>query len=238
MSPAMSVKDQLEKILSSTALASSPSLSCFLRYIVEETLAGRHAAIREYTLGVHVFHRGTDFNPRRTASSAYRRATSAPGWRTTCEGPGAEDPVPHRTAQGHVRARFPLACGGAHRSAAGCGRSAHRESLCGFGHAGSPAEQPGGRAAHSPLLDRGRSSSCSFCWASPHCDFTHTQAVPLGLLAIAHGSVRPVELWVLRRSNPQANPEQEKAPPRASVVVVSRNRVELLRECLLGRSQP
>jgi GT2 family glycosyltransferase len=31
---------------------------------------------------------------------------------------------------------------------------------------------------------------------------------------------------------PQANSEQEKAPPRVSVVVVSRNRVELLRACL------
>lgn len=31
---------------------------------------------------------------------------------------------------------------------------------------------------------------------------------------------------------PQSNVEQEKAPPRASVVVVSRNRLELLRACL------
>jgi len=31
---------------------------------------------------------------------------------------------------------------------------------------------------------------------------------------------------------PQANAEQEKTPPRVSVVVVSRNRVELLRACL------
>jgi GT2 family glycosyltransferase len=31
---------------------------------------------------------------------------------------------------------------------------------------------------------------------------------------------------------PQANSEQEKAPPRVSVVVVSRNRLELLRACL------
>jgi GT2 family glycosyltransferase len=31
---------------------------------------------------------------------------------------------------------------------------------------------------------------------------------------------------------PQANPEQEKAPPRAAAVVVSRNRVEALRACL------
>src|SRR5436190_2899049 len=60
----MSEIDQLERILKSAPLVSSPSLSRFLRYIVEETLAGRSAAIREYTLGVHVFDRGEDFNPR------------------------------------------------------------------------------------------------------------------------------------------------------------------------------
>src|SRR4051812_19313743 len=61
---AMSEIDQLERILKSAPMVTSPSLSRFLRYIVEETLAGRSAAIREYTLGVHVFDRGEDFNPR------------------------------------------------------------------------------------------------------------------------------------------------------------------------------
>ena len=60
----MSEMDQLERILKSAPLVTSPSLSRFLRYIVEETLAGRSASIREYTLGVHVFDRGEDFNPR------------------------------------------------------------------------------------------------------------------------------------------------------------------------------
>src|SRR5690349_5908528 len=60
----MSEMEQLERILKSAPLATSPSLSRFLRYIVEETLAGRGSAIREYTLGVHVFDRGEDFNPR------------------------------------------------------------------------------------------------------------------------------------------------------------------------------
>src|SRR5205823_12525578 len=60
----MSEIDQLERILKNPPLVTSPSLSRFLRYIVEETLAGRSGAIREYTLGVHVFDRGEDFNPR------------------------------------------------------------------------------------------------------------------------------------------------------------------------------
>jgi hypothetical protein len=60
----MSVNEQLERILNSAPLVSSPSLCRFLRYVVEETLAGRGAEIKEHPLGVRVFDRGEDFNPR------------------------------------------------------------------------------------------------------------------------------------------------------------------------------
>lgn len=59
-----SIGTQLERILSARPLVSSPSLSRLLRYLVEETLAGRGAAINECSLGVAVFHRGSEFNPR------------------------------------------------------------------------------------------------------------------------------------------------------------------------------
>jgi hypothetical protein len=60
----MSINDQLERILSTPPLVSSPSLSRFLRYVVEETVSGRSGAIKEYTLGLNVFDRGEEFNPR------------------------------------------------------------------------------------------------------------------------------------------------------------------------------
>src|SRR5215470_17746257 len=60
----MSINDQLERILNTPPLVSSPSLSRFLRYVVEETVAGRSGAIKEYTLGLNVFDRGEEFNPR------------------------------------------------------------------------------------------------------------------------------------------------------------------------------
>jgi len=59
-----SIGTQLERILSARPLVSSPSLSRLLRYLVEETLAGRGTAINEYSLGVDVFQRGAGFNPR------------------------------------------------------------------------------------------------------------------------------------------------------------------------------
>ena len=60
----VSVKIQLEKVLARSPLATSPSLSRFLRFIVEETLAGREEEINEYNLGVRVFNRAPEFNPR------------------------------------------------------------------------------------------------------------------------------------------------------------------------------
>jgi len=56
--------EELERILRSPVLATSPSLCRFLRYIVEETLAGRNGSIKEYSIGVNVFGRGDEFNPR------------------------------------------------------------------------------------------------------------------------------------------------------------------------------
>jgi hypothetical protein len=60
----MRVKAQLESILSSAELGSAPSLQRFLRYVVEETLAGRGDLLKEYSVGSSVFSRGQDFNPK------------------------------------------------------------------------------------------------------------------------------------------------------------------------------
>src|SRR5262249_26216225 len=89
----MSEIEQLERILRSAALVTSPSLSRFLRYIVEETLAGRSAAIREYTLGVHVFDRGEDFNPRLDPIVRVQARNLRARMAKYYESQGAEDPI-------------------------------------------------------------------------------------------------------------------------------------------------
>ena len=58
------VTAQLERILTSPPLESSPSLCRFLKYVVEETLAGRIGSLKEYSLGVVAFERGDEFDPR------------------------------------------------------------------------------------------------------------------------------------------------------------------------------
>ena len=55
---------QLDKILASAHFAQSRRLSRFLRLVVEETLGGKADRLKEYRIGVEVFDRGTDFDPR------------------------------------------------------------------------------------------------------------------------------------------------------------------------------
>jgi Tfp pilus assembly protein PilF len=88
-----SVIAQLERMLSRPPLASSPTLSRLLRFLVEETLAGRTADITEYNLGVRIFHRSADFNPRIDpivrVQTHYLRAKLTQYY----AGVGAQDPV-------------------------------------------------------------------------------------------------------------------------------------------------
>lgn len=58
------VRKQLEKVLADPVFSSARRLSLLLRFIVEETLAGRGDQLKEYTLGVSVLGRGTGFDPR------------------------------------------------------------------------------------------------------------------------------------------------------------------------------
>jgi adenylate cyclase len=45
----------------------------FLRFVVEEALAGRDDRLKEYVIGVEVFDRADDFDPRVDSLSASRR---------------------------------------------------------------------------------------------------------------------------------------------------------------------
>jgi hypothetical protein len=58
------VMAELDRILESPALGSAASLRRFLRYVVEESLAGRGNSLKEYTVGAEVFGRGEKFCPR------------------------------------------------------------------------------------------------------------------------------------------------------------------------------
>jgi TolB-like protein/Tfp pilus assembly protein PilF len=58
------VEEQLSRILSSPVFTQATRLKSFLRYIVEATQSGRAETLKEYSIGVEVFDRGKDFDPR------------------------------------------------------------------------------------------------------------------------------------------------------------------------------
>src|ERR1051326_1982461 len=55
---------QTDRILASQYFARSPALSRFLRFVVEQALQDKADELKEYRLGVDVFERGADFDPR------------------------------------------------------------------------------------------------------------------------------------------------------------------------------
>src|SRR2546425_6105865 len=58
------IREHLSVLLSSTAFAQVDRLKRFLRYVVEETVAGRSENLKEYSIGVEVFDREVSFDPR------------------------------------------------------------------------------------------------------------------------------------------------------------------------------
>src|SRR5437667_436659 len=58
------IREHLSVLLSSTAFAHVDRLKRFLRYVVEETVAGRSENLKEYSVGVEVFDREASFDPR------------------------------------------------------------------------------------------------------------------------------------------------------------------------------
>jgi serine/threonine-protein kinase len=58
------VREHLSHVLASTAFAHVDRLKRFLRYVVEETVAGRSENLKEYSIGVEVFDREASFDPR------------------------------------------------------------------------------------------------------------------------------------------------------------------------------
>ncbi|PZX55582.1 tetratricopeptide repeat protein [Algoriphagus chordae] len=58
------VLDQLNRILSSDLFYKSSVLCSFLKFVVEETIAGRTDGLKEYTIGVNALGKPADFNPQ------------------------------------------------------------------------------------------------------------------------------------------------------------------------------
>src|SRR5690242_6510668 len=62
---AEATRRQLQRILESPGVARNERMSRFLRFVVDQHLAGRADEIKESVIAVEVFGRSADFNPKR-----------------------------------------------------------------------------------------------------------------------------------------------------------------------------
>lgn len=87
------VEAQLQRVCASPQFAASERLKAFLRFVVGQTLAGRARELKEYTVAVAVYERGTDFDPKIDSivrSEARRLRTHLDAYYA---GPGSGDPI-------------------------------------------------------------------------------------------------------------------------------------------------
>jgi TolB-like protein len=62
--PTPAIRSHVDRILGSSQFAHSERISRFLRFAVEEWLAGRGSQLKEYVIGVEVFDRPASYDPR------------------------------------------------------------------------------------------------------------------------------------------------------------------------------
>lgn len=87
------IRAALGRVAASAAFTASPRMQDFLRYVVEEALAGRGDEIKGYSLALEVFRRGDSFDP---ANDSVVRVEAARLRRTLAnyyESEGRDDPV-------------------------------------------------------------------------------------------------------------------------------------------------
>ena len=58
------VRDELERVLSSACFARVERTSKLLRFLVERRLEGRESELKESVIGVEVFGRSPDYDPK------------------------------------------------------------------------------------------------------------------------------------------------------------------------------
>jgi TolB-like protein len=94
------VRGQLARILASEAFVNAERLSRFLRFIVEKELAGDGQRLKEYVIGVEVFDRNADFDPRLDSIVRVEAGRVRAKLEAYYNGPGRDDTVVIRMEKG------------------------------------------------------------------------------------------------------------------------------------------
>lgn len=95
------IRAQLEHILVSDVFANAPMLSRFLRHVVEHRLREDPSPLKEFALGVDVFDRGADFDPRTDTIVRVNARRLRSRLATYYQTQGRHDPIVIEMPKGH-----------------------------------------------------------------------------------------------------------------------------------------
>jgi TolB-like protein/Tfp pilus assembly protein PilF len=87
------IRQQLERVLSSETFQRAERLSRFLRYAVEQSLIGEETALKEYSIGLHVFDKPESFDTRVDPIVRVEAGRLRAKIRDYYDGEGSSDPV-------------------------------------------------------------------------------------------------------------------------------------------------
>jgi hypothetical protein len=97
---------QMEMILGADRFRQAKSLENFLRHVVTRKLDGAENELKEYTIGLEVFRRGADYDPRRDAVVRVQANVLRKRLASYYEEEGADDKLIIEMPKGHYVPRF------------------------------------------------------------------------------------------------------------------------------------
>jgi hypothetical protein len=98
--------EQLERVLRGRALQNSESLKSFLRYVVEKTVEGGEAQLKEYTIATEVFGRRSDYDSRVDSVVRVQAGRLRAKLQEYYADEGKDDPVVISLPKGHYHPVF------------------------------------------------------------------------------------------------------------------------------------
>ena len=102
------VRDELERVLSSGEFARSERVSRFLRFLVEQHLAGRESELKESLIAVELFGRRPDYDPKQDSTVRTEAVRLRARLTRYYESGGSRDPVVIELPKGGNTLRFHL----------------------------------------------------------------------------------------------------------------------------------
>jgi adenylate cyclase len=106
------VRAALDRVLAAPGFVNATRLSRFLRFAVEKSISGAGSELKEYLLGVEVFDRGQDFDPRLDPIVRVEAGRLRGKLQEYYEGGGQSDPVRIVFRKGSYAPSFEMAAAG------------------------------------------------------------------------------------------------------------------------------